>query len=155
MQICINDSSFCLTFKISYFHFHSYSCLGLGMGMGMGRQSKVSMSATSTSLRSNTDAHRGSERSSEVYPLLQAPSRSNFQSVKSEMKYKSKNYDTSSGITVPDPFLEASSGLPVQVDWDEATLPPDWERRIDKDTSKVIRAETCFIFHIATHTYSR
>ena len=115
----------------------------------MGRQSKVSMSATSTSLRSNTDAYRGSERGSEVYPLLQAPSRSNSQSVKSEMKYKSKNYDTSSGIMVPDPFLEASSGLPAQVDWDEAALPPDWERRIDKDTSKVIRVETYFNSHFS------
>lgn len=113
----------------------------------MGRQSKVSMSATSTSLRSNTDAYKGSERGGEVYPLLQAPSRSNIQSVKSEMKYKSKNYDTSSGITVPDPSLEASSGLSAQVDWDEAALPPDWERRIDKDTLKVIRVQTCFVSH--------
>ena len=40
-------------------------------------------------------------------------------------------------LTPPSPFKGGSTGTGTGIDWDSAPLPPNWERRADKDTAKV------------------
>ena len=87
---------------------------------------------------------RGSDKGSEAYnPSQQALPRPITQSVKADIppitKKKNTTNERDSGILVPGP-LEAVSGTALQ-DWDIAELPPDWERRVDKDTLKVSKRE--------------
>ena len=142
-------------------HYQFYSSLSIGVS----RPNRGSMSATSTSTslrgsdrgsdRGSSDAYkgndrgsdrgsekggdRGSDRGSELYPPSQSLPHSITQSVKSETssttKKKNTTYEKDSGILVQGP-LEAVSSTALQ-DWNTAELPPDWERRVDKDTLKV------------------
>jgi hypothetical protein len=139
------------------------------LSIGVSRPNRGSMSATSTSTslrgsdrgndRGNGDAYKGSERGSdrasekgrdrgtdkgsESYPSSQSLPRSIAQSAKVDVPPITKKTNTinekDSGILVPGP-LEAVSGTALQ-DWDTAELPPDWERRVDKDTLKVSKRE--------------
>lgn len=123
-------------------HYLSYSLLSIGVS----RPNRGSMTATSTStsLRgsdrgSEKGGDRGNDRGSESYPPSKALPRSITQSVKSDIppitKKKNTTHEKDSGILDPG-SLEAISGT-AQQDWDTAELPPDWERRVDKDTLKV------------------
>jgi hypothetical protein len=92
---------------------------------------------------------RGSDKGSESYPpSQQALPRSITQSVKSETPLITKKKNTinekDSGILVPGP-VEAVSGTVLQ-DWDTADLPPDWERRVDKDLKVSSRGVKGYLF---------
>lgn len=135
------------------------------LSIGVSRPNRGSMSATATSTslrgsdrgsdRGSGDAYkvsergndrgsekgrdRGSDKGSEAYPPSQSLPRSITQSAKTDIlpitKKKNTINEKDSGIIVPGP-LEAVSGT-TQQDWDTAELPPDWERRVDKETLKV------------------
>ena len=136
------------------------------LSIGVSRPNRGSMSATSTSTslrgsdRGSGDAYKGSERGSdrasekgrergsdkgsEAYPpSQQALPRSITQSAEPDIppiaKKKNPTTEKDSRILVPGP-LEAVSGTALQ-DWDTAELPPDWERRVHKDTLKVSKRE--------------